>query len=105
MAQLGFTFYPKDWFTTNIYDKNYKDPEGPGIYIIKEYEETGENRVLYVGSSSDLKKRLGQHEIIRIASFFTFHLKIYWQNFDDYLTKEVVIINHFKPPLNKKNNE
>ena len=101
--RLGFSL--SGWFSTNPYDSRYEEPQGSGIYIyiIMQCFENGVKRVLYVGSSSNLHIRLRDHEIIRIASFFSWNLNVYWKNSENYLSEEIELINSINPPLNIKN--
>lgn len=90
------------WHSTNPFDRNYKQPNGAGVYAFIEYDEDSNKRILYIGSSKELSKRLPSHEVLRTANVFCYYIKTLWINSDSYISLEYSLINHFKPILNKK---
>lgn len=93
-----------DWVSLNPMDKGFREPVGSGVYAIIEYFENGGRRLLYIGCSRNLHNRIRDHEIIRIASFFCWKLKVYFKECDSFIETESRLIARYLPPLNRKLN-
>jgi excinuclease UvrABC nuclease subunit len=84
-------------------------PEKPGVYVIYICAAPFYNPV-YIGSTQNLKKRIGSHEVIRVATgllsrAMTIKYKVV-SDIDKMINLEYALINKIKPLINKagKNN-
>lgn len=99
-------FVSTEWKTPDTYDRNFAElPSSQGIYLLVECNVDPENfyhRVLYVGSSSNLKNRLSRrHEKLELArNLFPYVQRYFAEVTGDVLKTEIQFIKRFNPPLN-----
>lgn len=95
-------------FITNfgIWPCDYTDviPNEPGVYVIL-VMTCGRNFIyetLYIGSTSNLRKRLYNHEVLR--EFSKYKLRVHFIVSSNYKEHERIMIKHHSPLANKHHN-
>ena len=93
----------KSWNTSNQFDKTYRPvPELSGVYVIFMFNYGSRRmRLIYIGSSKNLKKRISTHPIL---SKKVFNTKLYFMVCQDYFGIEKHLIKKHKPILNRTYN-
>jgi hypothetical protein len=101
------------WFTPNTYAEKYGPlPDGPGVYMLVEPKEIRRGRNLsririiykihYIGSSSNIKKRICGHQVLRDLENRDKYIRVYFHETEDFLKHEKDLIGTINPPLNKQ---
>jgi excinuclease UvrABC nuclease subunit len=72
-------------------------PACPAVYQVK----TKDGKILYVGSTSNLKKRwIAHHVLARLIPYKIETLRVFWYETENYRDYEAKWLKHLKPPLN-----
>lgn len=98
-------FKPSVWLTPNTYDHNFSEPSGSGIYLLCKRtvnpNESNGYKILYVGMSSNLKKRLEGHPILLELQEKFEDVVIFFRRYKINVRRlERAFIHHFNPPFN-----
>lgn len=104
-----FTFVESEWKTNRTYNHNFSEiPEAPGVYLLVHTEldlKTGsqEHKILYVGSSKNLKMRYQRHEVLRIlCEIYGANVRFYFKEEADYLAVEKKLIKQTEARFNTR---
>ena len=105
MVKQSFKFQPKGWFTPNSYGNNFSElPESSGVYLFVATElfPSITHRVLYVGMSQNILKRIGgYHEVLYLCKEKYDYVQIYFKRYIKNLRKrERCFIHSFNPSYN-----
>jgi excinuclease UvrABC nuclease subunit len=99
-------FNPHSWLTPNTYNGNFAYPSGRGIYVLAarkiDYEKKKvRHKILYVGMSLDLRRRLSGHAVLLELRDRFGDVVIFFRNYKSDLRKlERHFIHLFNPPYN-----
>jgi excinuclease UvrABC nuclease subunit len=105
----AFKFIEKEWSTPDTYDRNYKAiPECSGVYFLVHRDHNFlkslkvKYKILYVGSSKNLKQRYRSHEVHRILREIFGDVVFYFKETDNYIEEEKALIKQTEARFNKQ---
>jgi len=98
-----FKIIEKEWHTENTYNDNFlPTPSKKGVYLIVGVVFTPELRkeIIYIGSSSNLKQRSKNHEVIKSNHSLYDHIQFYFKECSNILDFEKYLIKKVQPKYN-----
>ena len=102
-----YQFLPDKWKCVNSFNTNYAYPKNnSGVYLLVKPEPDYENRkfnyeILYVGSSTKLKQRYENHEVIKKLTDIYGYVQFFFRECDNFLIEEYKLIKKIQPKYNK----
>jgi excinuclease UvrABC nuclease subunit len=110
--QINFDFdiLESGWRTADTYDRDFKPtPEVCGVYFILASDfvylkPKTIQQIIYVGCSSNLKKRYTNHPVIKNNYRKYSCLQFYFMPDNDYKKSEIALIKKIRPLLNIQHN-
>lgn len=103
---IDFNLLESDWNTENTYDKNYKEiPSSSGVYLIVGVNfYPFDRKIIYVGSSKNLKQRNNGHSVINKYKSNYDHIQFYFKECGNCLQFEIELIKKINPIYNFQHN-
>lgn len=99
-----FDFIANGFKTNRSYDNDFSPiPQTSGVYLLMNRTlKNGKSKydILYVGSSNNLKERLGNHEVYRFLNKMYLDVVPYFKIESNYLEKEKELIKLLQPKFN-----